>query len=662
MNIPRQLQNRAGTTGLIDFLEINTKPTPPLVVRHLKEYSRQNVPVNREVYRFLNDNSDDPAVANLNGTTCLLLPNNQYVRPDQVFWSEHPFGSYRYQLGPELRQYHSLFERLGVRERPEDHDFIEVLLEISLDYAQSHSPRNEQSLAIVMCCWEELSVALDQERLTVDELAVLKDHPVIPNNQYQLIRPEDIFFEDRAGLAAKFPQFLENNVIARPQGAWRAMSKVGVRLLGDAVELHMIECEGDVDDEALSALVQERHRLLNRIIESEKVSATDGLNITILGKLHFRKARKLLINYSLQAFKQKRTTDPEAVPALYLKDEAGFIAVYENGNISWPAIAREMASAIKPIGEIGGLAGGIKEVLASASMKEAERSLDELGYPPLQEHLQTEVEPSATIQGLGGEVLPAEESTDPTVGDTGLPETPAGVEETLQPGAGGNIGSATPSGETASPTSGDGISETSSETTAGSTATTGSGTSSGDGRPSTTTGTGSGDPGRKSLPKRKPTGGLRTYVSSNNGDTPSTSDPDGHQRRTTIGQIGVDRVLAYETECGRTARDTNETHRNHPGYDVESTDTEGNVRYIEVKSMEGYWSRRTPASVTRAQFGKAQELGDQFWLYVVEFAPDDERYQVFPIQDPFGKVNQYLFDDGWQELAEIEEQPETPEK
>lgn len=655
LNVKRGIQDKAGgTTGFINFLGMETVPTPNQVVCHLKECSRQKIPVNQAVYLFLNNhrNRDDPAIADLNGTACLLLPNNQYVRPDQVFWGGHPFGSRRYQLGPELRQYHSLFERLGVRERPEDQDFIEVLLEISQDYSRSHSPLDEQSLAIVMRCWEELSAALDQERLSGDELGVFKAHPVIPNSQHMLTRPENIFFEDRAGLAAKFPRFLENNVIARSQGAWRAMSKVGVRLLGDAVELHVIECEGDIDDEALLVRIQGRRWLLNRVIESEKASATDELYPNILETLRFRKARKLLINYSLQAFKQKRTTDPESVPALYLKGEVGFITVYDNGNVSWPAIARELASAIKPIGEIGGLAGGIKEVLASASPQEAERSLDELGYPPLQEHFQTEVAPGATIQGLGGEAPSEREAIEPFVDDVGLPEMPAGAEATTQTSARDDRGRAASSGETASPTSGEGTTETTIN---------GSGTSSRDGRLSTATGTGPRDPGRKRTPKRKSTGRLRTYVTSEGEDTPSTSDPDGHERRTTVGQIGVERVLAYETEYGRTARDTNKTHPNHPGYDVQSTDAEGNVRYIEVKSMEEYWSPRTPASVTRAQFGKAQELGDQFWLYVVEFALDNEQYQVFPIQDPFGKVNQYLFDDGWQALAEVEEQPEIPE-
>ena len=61
---------------------------------------------------------------------CLRV-NGTYLRPDQVFWGSHPFGSHRAQLGPELVRYQSLLEGLGVRERPDFNDAIEVLKDIS---------------------------------------------------------------------------------------------------------------------------------------------------------------------------------------------------------------------------------------------------------------------------------------------------------------------------------------------------------------------------------------------------------------------------------------------------------------------------------------------------------------------------------------------------
>ena len=100
---------------------------------------------------------------------------------------------------------------------------------------------------------------------------------------------------------------------------------------------------------------------------------------------------------------------------------------------------------------------------------------------------------------------------------------------------------------------------------------------------------------------------------------------------------------------------------NHPGYDIESTDkNDSRVRYIEVKSTAGDWDEMG-VSVSRTQFEKAQGLGDQYWLYVVERAEQTDA-RIFCIKNPARRVDQFMFDDGWQSAAEAAEaaaQPET---
>lgn len=92
---------------------------------------------------------------------------------------------------------------------------------------------------------------------------------------------------------------------------------------------------------------------------------------------------------------------------------------------------------------------------------------------------------------------------------------------------------------------------------------------------------------------------------------------------------------------------------NNPGYDVESRDGSGEiVRYIEVKSLSGAWGEKG-ISLTRTQFEKARELGERYWLYVVEWADQDEKFRIYRIQNPANQVNQFLYDNGWKELAVI---------
>jgi hypothetical protein len=106
--------------------------------------------------------------------------------------------------------------------------------------------------------------------------------------------------------------------------------------------------------------------------------------------------------------------------------------------------------------------------------------------------------------------------------------------------------------------------------------------------------------------------------------------------------------MQYELEAERTPR---EMPHNNPGYDVESRDGSGQiVRYIEVKSFSGRWED-TFADLSRTQFETANNLGELFWLYVVERAESDD-YEIYRIQNPVLKANHFMFDDGWRSLAE----------
>ena len=89
----------------------------------------------------------------------------------------------------------------------------------------------------------------------------------------------------------------------------------------------------------------------------------------------------------------------------------------------------------------------------------------------------------------------------------------------------------------------------------------------------------------------------------------------------------------------------------HPGYDVESRNPSGTIeRFIEVKSCPGDWDRKGVA-LTKTQFEKAMEMGDKFWLYVVEHA-ETGNFNIIRIQNPGRLVNQFFYDDGWRVVGE----------
>ena len=125
-------------------------------------------------------------------------------------------------------------------------------------------------------------------------------------------------------------------------------------------------------------------------------------------------------------------------------------------------------------------------------------------------------------------------------------------------------------------------------------------------------------------------------------------DPDGldQQARLRLEQQAIAFIIALEPRWQRTPA-------NHPGYDLFELSEDGNLaRVCEVKAMSCTLTDR-PATMSRTQFECAQELGDSYWLYVVECA-GGVKPRIVPIRDPAGKARTFTFDRGWLQYAELD--------
>jgi len=119
------------------------------------------------------------------------------------------------------------------------------------------------------------------------------------------------------------------------------------------------------------------------------------------------------------------------------------------------------------------------------------------------------------------------------------------------------------------------------------------------------------------------------------------------------GDAAEDIVVGWEQKAGREAK---RLGGNNPGYDIISKATAGaETRYIEVKSIAGAWGG-AGVRLTPTQFVHAEELGDKYWLYVVEDAKA-QRPIVHAIQNPAAHISAFCFDCGWREIAETKTKP-----
>lgn len=628
-------------TDFLKWLGVIGEPPPSLVVKHLLYCSKENRPVNREAYSYLNNKTDDPAINQLKGKACLLLQNNQYVTADHVFWGEQPFGRFRHQLSSDMRKYNDLLKKLGVRERPESQDALAVLCELSNEYGSVNKFLENDAHAVCITCWRLLSEGLEAEEIVEEDVHDLSDKKVVPDIRQILNPPHWIYFEDRAGIAAKFGDFLKNNVVPRPQDAWKAMTVAGVRMLSTAVETRMLERTDLLEDVALTSRLRDRKAQLARVLEPLRETVNLETGFSLLTELKCLHAQELKIQFLLRAFNRELESSPETVPAFYHRDEKALYFVRKDGNVPFASIARELALAIGPEIEPGQMASGFKEVLSAESDEEAQTVLDELGFAPLGTETVGEAITAGLIEDFGGSLPPEGTEVGPTRDngeDEGATEKPITPDDALKDIFGR---SGVPHTETTQPSS-------EAEGRAGST--------------KRTSLTGKEMPKQRVKGPKKKRGKLRTYVYPEGSEYEGESVPGALDETIAVDKAGINHVLEFEVNNGRLP---SVMPHHHPGYDIEVKDRDAKiVRYIEVKSLSGDWGM-DGAALTKPQFEKAKEFGDKYWLYVVERAQRED-YKIHPIRSPAQRVNQFIYDDGWKNLASkkvesLHEQEESSE-
>ncbi|NLJ50369.1 MAG: DUF3883 domain-containing protein, partial [Candidatus Atribacteria bacterium] len=92
-----------------------------------------------------------------------------------------------------------------------------------------------------------------------------------------------------------------------------------------------------------------------------------------------------------------------------------------------------------------------------------------------------------------------------------------------------------------------------------------------------------------------------------------------------IEKIGMDFVMDYERQSGRTPEDVSAKNL---GFDIRSQDKSGTIRYIEVKTR----ANRGEVALTQNEWFKARRFGSEYYIYVVYQASSVT--ELYIIQNP----------------------------
>lgn len=136
----------------------------------------------------------------------------------------------------------------------------------------------------------------------------------------------------------------------------------------------------------------------------------------------------------------------------------------------------------------------------------------------------------------------------------------------------------------------------------------------------------------------------RFSTGSSSSDYEDTATYSAGRRSTEIGSAGEEQVKIFEEQQGRKAKIVSHLKI---GYDIESEETDGTIRYIEVKTA----SEIPAPGLTRNEFKKSMELGDQYFLYVVENFADDTCVKFHVIQNPANKIATIQFSQ-WRNIVD----------
>jgi hypothetical protein len=125
-------------------------------------------------------------------------------------------------------------------------------------------------------------------------------------------------------------------------------------------------------------------------------------------------------------------------------------------------------------------------------------------------------------------------------------------------------------------------------------------------------------------------------------------EAEGMSEDPTLEAIGLQVAMEYERHKGRSPTDVS---LQRLGYDIKSRAQDGSVRYIEVKTRAHTGS----VALTEHEWLKAKQLGDSYWLYIVENAVTNPTLWI--IQNPAEKLEpkatvvQYIVRD-WKNVAQ----------
>lgn len=634
-------------TELLEDLDVTINPETKLVIDHLQYCMKTGAQPHVSTYQVLNERvRSDPLIPTLAGSRCIYLSSQKtFVRPNQVYWTPQQLGRYAFTIQGDYEVFKPLFTAVGVKNTPESRDYIDILLDIVGEYFEQSKPVMGSDRLVYDACLMGVSGADEREEIGAPDIRRLQEAPTILNLMGQPTHIDEVLLQDSEWHAGFFNGELNRALCKPAPELWPFIEKVGVRRLSESAEVALEFVDGTKSEEPqLAEKLMDRIDILERLLHDKPTPV----------KLKVRKALSELtaisyelvhIQASIHIGEDWVSAPPSAAHAFYDIDKCQLILARPIGDRSWAHVLNAIFHQLMPEesgSEISKLTLSVRPLM-NIPVEEAHRELTDAGIPYLDaESGSGHVDDltSSRLDNMGSTTDPdyqPENSRDaaPTGPSQGGPSTNQPMDAPKAPSKDQTshdqrkLGTGTTnSHEKDTPTGYQ---------------------SPGPGR---SNGSPSGDKHPKNpRPKHKEQWDRRllSYVRKTQEESTDADKQGGlSEHNLAVEVVARTAVCAYEKARGRVPEQMAQTH---PGYDIISRNPlTGEDRFIEVKGVNGEWNQ-TGVGLSRLQFSNAQDYGDRYWLYVVEFVSDPEHTRVHAIRSPATQVTSFMFDGNWRDAV-----------
>jgi hypothetical protein len=638
-------------TELLEELDISINPETRLVINHLQHCITTGVQPHVSTYQVLNERAQrsDPLIATLAGSRCIYVESQKtFVRPNQLYWVPQQLGRYAYTIPGNYESFKPLFDAIGVKNAPEGRDFVDILLDIVGEYFEQSKPVGGPDRAVYDACLESVASAYEHEELTPSDLRRLQEAPTTLNLQGRLAHPDEVLLQDSEWHAGFFGGELDQALCKPAPELWPFIGEVGVRRLSESAQVSLEFVDGpQADESSLAEKLMDRIDILARLLHDKPTTVRKKIRNALSG-LTAVSHDVVRIQTSVHVGGDQAIAPPASAHAFYDLENGRLILARPVGDRSWAHILNALFHQLMPEesgSEISKLTLSVRPLMGM-TVEEAHRELTDAGIPYLDaEAGNVEDLTSPDLDEMSGTTEPASREESDTANATGdgsrEREAPAGSKGRDQRTEDSGPHSGEERSERAGRGEGSGISHQGTSERNGPATREGAGKASGQGERRA----------KKSRPKHKEQWDRRllSYVRQKQEDSSESDEQEGlSEHNLAVEVIARDAVCTYERERGRVPEQMAQTH---PGYDIISRNpVTGEDRFIEVKGVNGEWNQ-TGVGLSRLQFSNAQDYGDRYWLYVVEFASDPEHIRVHPIRSPATQVIAFMFDGNWRDAV-----------